>query len=483
MNNENNIENNNEFQQNPNDLNKNHNTESNQTDQNGYAGYQPYSNTQNMSYQYSSTQDQYSNPYITPDVSGDKKKNKKKRNFSGIMMLTAGAVAFGIVAGAAFQGYSYISDIQKDKTVKEETVDNDIKDITNGLVSNDEEDTEAVTVDTVSDGVVTDVSGVVEQVMPSIVAINSSGTVTNYDFFGNGFSQPMEGSGSGIIIGQNGSELLIVTNNHVIAGASEVEIVFIDEKTTKATVKGADANADLAILSVDMTTLTEETTKAIKIATLGDSNDLKAGELAIAIGNALGYGQSVTVGYISALDREVTVDNVTRTLLQTDAAINPGNSGGALLNIKGEVIGINSVKFASEEVEGMGYSIPISDAIPLINELMNRKTLDKTEQGFLGINIETAQVVDDIYADRFKMPKGIYINEVVAGSPADKAGLVQGNIIAGLDDKTIETVDDLLNILSYTQAGKEISLKVYVIENGSYVEKDLKITLANRPQD
>jgi serine protease Do len=207
---------------------------------------------------------------------------------------------------------------------------------------------------------------------------------------------------------------------------------------------------------------------------------MQAGEMVITIGNALGYGQSVTVGYVSAVDREVTIEDQTMTLLQTDAAINPGNSGGALINTAGEVIGINSVKFASQEVEGMGYAIPISDVVPMINELMNREVIAAEEQGFLGIDTSTAQEVTELYAARFNMPIGIYVNGVVENSPAATAGLMQGDIITGLDGSTIETIEDLKNALSYKKAGQTVKLKIRVLDNGAYAERVLEIALGEK---
>lgn len=402
-------------------------------------------------------------------------KPKKKRRFLGAVKLTASAVVFGLVAGVVFQAYYMAA--WSDKPSQDGNNDSNLQ-ITE--VTQDTDKDTIKTSNSSSDQVVTDVSDVVANVMPSIVAINSTATVSGYDFFGREYAQESEGSGSGIIIGQNGSQLLIVTNNHVIEGATAIEIVFSDETKASATIKGAEAHADLAVLSVDMNSLSEKTASTIKVATLGNSDDVAPGEMAIAIGNALGYGQSVTVGYVSAVNREVTIDNQKMTLLQTDAAINPGNSGGALINTAGEVIGINSVKFASEEVEGMGYAIPISNAVPMINELMNREVVTVEEQGFLGINTSTAQEVTDIYAKRFNMPIGIYVNDVVEGSPAAKAGLMQGDIITGLDGSKIETIEDLKNALSYKKAGQTIKLKVQVMDGGSYTEKVLEVTLGEK---
>lgn len=410
-----------------------------------------------------------------PVVKDGGQKPKKKRGAFNLMKLVAAAVIFGITAGGAFQGYNTLVQPNSAATSQVESSD---KAVLPSVSNNDNTSgTVIVPTSTSKDGVVTDVSDVVEKVMPSIVAINSTGTTTVNDFFGRQSSQPFEGSGSGIIVGQTDSDILIVTNNHVIAGANTVEIVFSDDTKAAATIKGAEANSDLAVLTVPMSELSKETAAAIKVATLGDSSKVKAGEMAIAIGNALGYGQSVTVGYISAVNREVNIDNTNMTLLQTDAAINPGNSGGALINTSGEVIGINSVKYASQDVEGMGYAIPISDAIPRIEDLTNRETIAESEQGFLGIYANSAQNVTEVYAEQFNMPIGVYVNEVVKDSPADTAGIKQGHIITKVNDQSVKTIDDLLNILSYKKAGEVITLTVNVLNNGEYVEKNVTVTL------
>lgn len=413
--------------------------------------------------------------YPTPLLQ-EEKKPKKKRKFLGAFKLTASAIAFGLIAGLVFQGYTAFSLPLAEQSNGASDNKLQIAEVTQDTGT----DAGVVIADTSSDTVVTDVSDVVAKVMPSIVAINSTAAVTNYDFFGREYNQESQGSGSGIIIGQNDNKILIVTNNHVIQDATDIEVVFADESTASAEIKGSDSSADLAVLSVNASELSEETVANIKVATLGDSDQIKAGEMAIAIGNALGYGQSVTVGYISAVNREVTIAENTMTLLQTDAAINPGNSGGALLNSKGELIGINSVKFASEEVEGMGYAIPISSAIPMINELMNREVVAQDEQGFLGIDTSTAQNVTQLYAERFNMPVGVYVNDIVEDSPAEAAGLMQGDIITGIDNITIETIDDLINALSYKKAGTTINLKIQAKEEGQYVEKTLSVTLGKR---
>ena len=294
-------------------------------------------------------------------------KEPKKRSMGGkIFRLIGSAAVFGLVAGAAFQGVGFVSN--KLNPPKDQYV------IGGNAIGNETQqsqqkiETTSVTPSATGNQYFADVSDVVEGAMPSIVSITSTVTQNYRDFFGNQFNKDSEGSGSGIIIGKNDDELLIVTNNHVVESKKTIAVKFIDEKIVEAEIKGTDSAADLAVISIELADIDKDTLEAIKIATLGDSESVKVGELAIAIGNAMGYGQSVTVGYVSAKDREVQLTDKTMVLLQTDAAINPGNSGGALLNSKGEVIGINSVKFASNEVEGMGYAIPISKATPIIDE-------------------------------------------------------------------------------------------------------------------
>lgn len=440
--------------------------------QNVYGNYTENNYENNMNNQTGSGY-----PYIlypTPAVN-EERKTKKKKKVPGFCKLAAAALAFGIVAGAAFQGYFVVMNATG------HSVDTGSSDIKISTTADKSGSGDAIaTSASSSDTVVSDVSDVVDKVMPSIVAINAKVTSTSYDIFGRGESQNAESSGSGIIIAQSSSTLLIVTNNHVINGATSVEITFSDKSTTSAKVKSSDANSDLAVLSVDMSSLSKKTKEAIRVANLDSTNDVKAGDTAIAIGNALGYGQSVTVGVISAVNREVTIEDKTMKLLQTDAAINPGNSGGALLNTSGQVIGINSVKYADTEVEGMGYAIPISTALPMINELMNRETVSVSEQGYLGIDAQSAQEVTEDYSQRFNMPVGIYVNDIVENSPAEKAGLKQGDIITGIDDISVSTIQDLKNALSYKKAGEKIKLKIQVKQNGKYVAKTLNVTLGKK---
>ncbi|HPU62581.1 MAG TPA: trypsin-like peptidase domain-containing protein [Mobilitalea sp.] len=416
--------------------------------------------------------------YPTPEVKDEGK--KKKGRFGRFIRLTAAALIFGIIAGIAVTGYHYFFLGGRDymKTDKQE---ND--EIEDSNLSESSDNDMVIYTDSKIDGIISDVSDIVDKVMPSIVSINATDIITSYDiFFGRRFNEPVVGSGSGIIIGQSDSHILIVTNNHVVNEAEKIEIVFADDSKAEASIKGTDSRSDLAVLEVAIEDLSEETLNSIKVARLGNSNNLKAGEMVIAIGNALGYGQSVTVGYISALERELNVQGLKMKLIQTDAAINPGNSGGALLNIYGEVIGINSVKLADTNVEGMGYAIPISDAIPMINLLMNNKALEVSEMGFFGINVETAQNVTEDLSKIYNIPVGIFINDVVEDSPAEKAGLKPGHIIVGFDDIKIETIDDLLNVLTYSRPGDEVVLKIKELNNGQYVEKELNVVLGKRPE-
>ncbi|NLP35484.1 MAG: PDZ domain-containing protein [Clostridiales bacterium] len=326
------------------------------------------------------------------------------------------------------------------------------------------------------------VTGVVKATMPAIVSIRSVSTETNI-WFGQQFDKEVEGSGSGIIVGKNERELLIATNNHVVAGANKIIVTYIDGTESEAIIKGADAIADLAVITVDVSTLEEDTLDEIKIAKLGNSDDIKVGEMSIAIGNALGYGQSVTVGYISAKDREVEVSDgyssKTMVLLQTDAAINPGNSGGALLNIKGEVVGINTVKYAANEVEGMGYAIPISRAIPIINELMSREILKSSEQGYLGIG--GYDVTEDV-SEAFNIPIGVYVKIVDKEGAAQKVGILPGDIIIGADDIEITSMTQLSDYIKSKRVGTEVTITLMRGTSGIYREKTFDVILGARPE-
>ena len=329
--------------------------------------------------------------------------------------------------------------------------------------------------------VVTDVTKVVDAVMPSVVSIYGTYMVTG-DFWGYQFRQEDEGSGSGIIVGENDEELLIVTNNHVVADSTSLSVQFADESTCMAQVKGTDEDADLAVIAVSIAELSDSTKEAIRVATLGDSDALKVGEPAIAIGNALGYGQSVTTGVISAVNRQNTMDEDGDALflIQTDAAINPGNSGGALLNVYGEVVGINSNKIGGALVEGMGYAIPISTAKPIIEELMSKKTrvpVDESDKGYLGIS--GINVTDDVH-EMYGLPYGVYIAQVYAGTAAERAGLKKGDIVTYFDGESVETMEELALLLDCTEAGSHVQVGVMVTTADGYEERMIEVVLGGR---
>lgn len=335
-----------------------------------------------------------------------------------------------------------------------------------------------------------DVAAIAQSCLPSVVSITNKGVTELRTFFGT-YQQDTESSGSGIIIGENDTELLIVTNYHVISGSNELSVVFSydedsdDPSLVSAKVKGYDQDKDLAVISVSRDDISDEMRSRIKIAAVGDSSSLVLGQEVVAIGNALGYGQSVTTGIISALNREVTVsdDNgntMTNRLIQTDAAINPGNSGGALLNMKGELIGINSVKVSSSSVEGMGYAIPISDVESIIEELMLKETRDvvsETAQGYLGIG--GTDVTSEI-SETYGMPVGIYINTVYDNSPANAAGLAKGNIITKFDGQTVKSMSDLKSLLTYYRAGETVQIIAMTQSTDGYTEHTYTVTLGTK---
>ena len=337
---------------------------------------------------------------------------------------------------------------------------------------------------------VADVSDIVEQAMPTVVAITSTAVYQSnnygYGWFFRGGPQTYEvpSSGSGIIIGENDKELLIVTNNHVVEDSTSLKVAFIDSEVVDAAIKGTDAETDLAVIAVPLEQIKDDTKSKIKVARLGNSDELKVGQGVIAIGNALGYGQSVTVGYVSALNREVRVSNTsTRELLQTDAAINPGNSGGALLNMKGEVIGINAAKYSSTEVEGIGYAIPISKAEDIMNQLMNRKTMNPVEEarrGYLGIQ---GTSVDEESAAAFGMPRGVYVYKILEEGAAAQSDLREKDIITKVDGQSVRNMTDLQELLACYEMGEQIDLTVQTQKDGEYQERTVTIALKAMPQE
>ena len=444
------------------------------------------------------------------------KKPRKKRNFSGnngfgkkAATAVALAVIFGLVAGAVFQGVNIAAD--KYRGNDSSTTIGKTETVTG---------TEDSTADSSSDSSVKDivaesgtVAGVAQATMSSVVAITSVSVQEIPSFFGYGTRQYQSaGSGSGIIVGENDSELLIATNNHVVSGATTLTVCFAgsdvvgaEEETqamasgdgigfgsdgdvdvdnaVSAKIKGTDEENDLAVVAVEKSDIPDETMDEIKIAQLGSSDDLVVGEQVVAIGNALGYGQSVTSGWVSALNRSIsTEDGEASGLIQTDAAINPGNSGGALLNMKGEVIGINAAKYADSQVEGMGYAIPISKAEPILEELMNRETRDKVEDsskvGYMGV--KAADLTTEAI-QMYNMPAGAFLTEVTEGGAADNAGIKKGDIIVKLDGQKVSGKDDLIDKLQYYEAGETIEVVISRANSGEYKEQTVEVTLGSKP--
>ena len=393
----------------------------------------------------------------------DPRTSKPKKGYMKKVALVVGAaVLFGAVGGVTMQGTSYLTGKLLGKNTKS-TVG------TTKTVSNAKLTTSTSTV-------TSDVSDIVENTLPSIVSITNMSVQEVQNFFGGISQQESESAGSGIIISQNDSELLVVTNNHVVEGSDTLTVTFNDGNSVEAQIKGTDSARDLAVVAVPLDKISDDTMNAIKVATLGDSDSLKVGEPAIAIGNALGYGQSVTTGIVSATGR--TIDGFDGEYIQTDAAINPGNSGGALLNANGEVIGINSAKINSSAVEGMGFAIPISDASDVIQNLMNKETRSKVsdeERGYLGIK---GYDVSEEGAQMYNMPTGVYVKEVMSGGGAEKAGLTKGSIITGFEGSSISGMSSLQEQFQYYKAGEEVTLTVQIPDkNGEYTEKDIKVTL------
>ena len=400
---------------------------------------------------------------------------------------SVGALASGRLSGASLQGGNSSAQSRNEAAVKETEKESEKKAENAGSSLQSGQTSGGGTISTVKEAMGqssladTTVADVAEQVMPAIVSVYNKYTEES-QFFGRTYTQEGESAGSGIIIEETADELLIVTNNHVVEGADSLSVQFIDETNCEASLKGTDASSDLAVIAVSLDSLTEGTKSNIAIAELGDSDSLRIGEHAIAIGNALGYGQSLTVGYISALNREITSeDGITGTFIQTDAAINPGNSGGALLNSKGQVIGINSNKIGGSAVEGMGFAIPISKAIPIIDGLKTQESRTKVaeeEQGVLGIY--GISVTSDV-ASAYGLQVGAYIEEIIEGTGAADSDLQQGDIITAINGQTITGMEDLQNQLAYYTAGEEVTLTVqHPMEGGEYEEREIKLTLSKK---
>ncbi|MDD3252681.1 MAG: trypsin-like peptidase domain-containing protein [Lachnospiraceae bacterium] len=407
---------------------------------------------------------------------------RKKPSMAGrIAGVTAAALLFGTVAGGTMFTVNtvgeYISDRYAPQIGQTETAG-----VTTGQAAGGDSEANTAGAAPVTTALQTDVSSIVERAMPSVVAINNTMLMKQETWFGPSQTVEVPSSGSGIIVGQNDEELLIVTNNHVVEDSKTLTVTFINDSQVAASIKGTDSDSDLAVIAVKLADIPSDAMSQIKVATLGDSDQLKVGQGVIAIGNALGYGQSVTVGYVSAKNREVKAeDSTTRNLLQTDAAINPGNSGGALLNMKGEVIGINAAKYSSTEVEGMGYAIPISQAQDIINELMNKKTrvaVDEKNQGYLGIQ---GQNIDETAATMYGMPRGIYVYKIIEGSAAAQSDLKEKDIITKFDGQSVRTMADLKNMLTYYEGGDTVNLTVQSLSDGTYQEHLVQIKLGTKP--
>ena len=403
-----------------------------------------------------------------------KGKERKKSKVGKAVGLVASAAVFGLVAGGVMVGVNTVANSYISSNV--ETKDNIV--IGNQTDIKSESESTAAPATNLSN---MDVSTIVDKAMPSVVAIYGKAEITQNSFFGTQ-SYEAQSSGSGIIVGKTDTELLVVTNNHVIADTDSLEVEFNDGTKATASVKGGDSDNDVAVVAIKLSDLSEDTLSKISIANIGDSNDIKVGQGVVAIGNALGYGQSVTVGYISALNREVKTEGGTsRNLLQTDAAINPGNSGGALLNMKGEVIGINSAKYSDTDVEGMGYAIPISAVKDLIAELSSKETrtvVAAENQGYLGIQ---GKDIDEEMAKAYDMPQGLYVYKVVEGGAAASSDLKAKDIITKFDGQSVRSMESLKNMLTYYESGKTVDLTVQRLdESGNYVEKTVTITLGKR---
>ena len=408
-----------------------------------------------------------------PQKGKGKGKERKKSKVGRAFGLVASAAVFGLVAGGVMVGVNNVASSYVGTNTKTKA-----DDITIGSQDNAKSESTAAPATNLSS---MDVSTIVDKAMPSVVSIYGKEEVTQNSFFGPQ-SYEAQSSGSGIIVGKTDSELLIVTNNHVIADTTSLEVEFSDGKKATASVKGGDSDNDVAVVAVKLSDMGEDTLSRISIANIGDSDNVKVGQGVVAIGNALGYGQSVTVGYISALNREVKTEGGTsRNLLQTDAAINPGNSGGALLNMQGQVIGINSAKYSDTAVEGMGYAIPISTVKDLIKELSSKETrtvVAQENQGYLGIQ---GKDIDEEMAKAYDMPQGIYVYKVVEGGAAASSDLKAKDIITKFDGQSVRSMEELKNMLTYYESGRKVDLTVQRLDDsGKYVEKTVSITLGKR---
>ena len=435
---------------------------SNDTYNNSYSshGWRDESTYNNENY--------YGNIPPEPDKRRRQRKNGSKNNKNGMgkkaAKLVASAAVFGLVAGACFVGVS----VAKDKLYPSTA---DRIETTSGTTSAKSETSSS----SGSSSSSSNVASVVNEVMPSVVSITSTIKSSNYYGFG---TQESEGAGSGFIIAKTKDNLMIATNNHVVSDATSLTVGFADDTTAKATVVGTDSSADLAVISVKLSDIKDSTASKIKVATLGSSDDLKVGEEVVAIGNALGYGQSVTTGVVSAKNREVSLTDGTMNLLQTDAAINPGNSGGVLINMDGQVVGINNAKLEDTSVEGMGYAIPISTAKTILTDLMNASSVSTKDAAFLGV---VGRDINESYSSALGIPSGIYVSQVVSGSPAEKAGISAGDVITKFEGNNVSTMSGLKEKLALKKANTKVKITFKrANQSGTYEEKTVTVTLGKK---
>ena len=409
----------------------------------------------------------YGNIPPEPDKRRRQRKNGSKNNKNGMgkkaAKLVASAAVFGLVAGACFVGVS----VAKDKLYPSTA---DRIETTSGTTSAKSE-----TSSSGSSSSSSNVASVVNEVMPSVVSITSTIQSSNYYGFG---TQESEGAGSGFIVAKTKDNLMIATNNHVVSDATSLTVGFVDDTTAKATVVGTDSSADLAVISVKIKDIKDSTASKIKVATLGSSDDLKVGEEVVAIGNAFGYGQSVTTGVVSAKNREVSLTDGTMNLLQTDAAINPGNSGGVLINMDGQVVGINNAKLEDTSVEGMGYAIPITTAKTILTDLMNANSVSTKDAAFLGV---VGRDINESYSSALGIPSGIYVSQVVSGSPAEKAGISAGDVITKFEGNNVSTMSGLKEKLALKKANTKVKITFKrANQSGTYEEKTVTVTLGKK---
>ena len=451
---------------------------SNNNETNNSGDNETNSSTTNGAYSYKKDQINQGESYYqwSPYDDGRKNKKPKKSSSFGAKLGRTAAIAlvFGLVAGISFQSVVTVSNrfLNKDATQLTETK-TETKSSSQKLPSSS---TATATSTTVS----TDVSEIVDNVLPAIVQVTNAGLKEYRTFFGT-MQQPTTSAGSGIIVSQDEDNIYIATNNHVVSGAETLTITFNDGEAVEGTIKGTDSSCDLAVVSVAIKDIKEDTLSEIKVATLGDSDSTVVGEAAIVIGNAMGYGTSVTNGIISAKDREVSITDddgnvVTNSLLQTNAAVNPGNSGGALLNSKGEVIGIVSAKLAEESVEGMGYAIPISYAWNIIQQMVDNDVVSELEASYLGI---AGRDITTEMSEQYNVPVGVYVAQVVAGSGAEEAGIETEDVITAFNGRKVTSVNTLNNIMKYLPAGSTVEVKVAKASK-DYKEETVKVTLTHK---